>query len=156
MAVPDNALIELDGDSTVLIVLKPDAGGVSLLSKDDGTGPAGSYYSVLDASRNIQLDRPFVEAGTPGTVPLSTAAYSVLSCRISGTAVSHFVNGGAAGTDTLTTGTATNTVLRIGVFSASTDPMKGFIAEILVYNVALGTTDRQTAENYLKAKYGIA
>lgn len=158
MTIPDNAAIEMTGDSTVFVVLKPNAASApfSLLSKDNGAS-AGAYYLVLTTTHNQQLDRPFIEAGVPGTTSLSTSVYSVIDTVVSGTAVSHFINGAAAGTDTLSSsGTATNTPLKVGIFNVTTDPMRGFLAEILVYNAALNSTDRQQAEDYLGAKYNIS
>lgn len=48
--------------------------------------------------------------------------------------------------------TAATTTLTIG---GGNQLLKGSIAEIIVYNVALGTTDRQSIESYLNGKYAI-
>lgn len=45
--------------------------------------------------------------------------------------------------------------LRIGSEEGETIFFKGFIADILIYNVALGTTDRQSVEAYFNSLYTI-
>jgi hypothetical protein len=76
---------------------------------------------------------------------------TTLTARTSGTAEG-FINGLSIGTGSTSSssGQATFTIgLQTGAY------MNGFIFEVLVYNVGLTTTQRQTIEGYLARKWGL-
>lgn len=45
--------------------------------------------------------------------------------------------------------------IHIGAAGMFSEPINGDVAEIVIYNTALSTTDRQTVENLLSTKYGL-
>jgi hypothetical protein len=106
-------------------------------------------------------------AGTnPRSTPRDTriiSTYSYVSCTFN-TSLSTkeavlYINGTTQDTyaqnDNIPTGNFATKELRIGTRSTGSQAMNGDIAEIIIYDSALGTTDRQTVENYLKTKYGL-
>jgi hypothetical protein len=96
------------------------------------------------------------------TNALSTAAFSVASWVFTdeATGIAHFLNGAANGTQGTLTDLGDVDPARFGigayVRTAVADFFDGDIAAVLVYDSALGTTDRETVEGYLGARYGIA
>lgn len=158
MDILDHADLEMDTDSTVFIVLKAVTFPSSLntfISKDNGNS-AGAYYYYYDGSGKPTLDRPFIEAGAAATNGIGTSNYRLVSVVVSGTSVSHFLDGAANGTDTLATGTAGNNPLHIAKFKdIGTNYPNDFRAVIVIFNAALSTGNRESIEDFLGAKYGI-
>lgn len=149
----------LNTDSTVFIVLKRNSPGsiMTLLCKDAGAASAGAYNLELGTTYKPDIGRPYIEGGVAGTSTFTTS-WSVLTAKVSGTTVTHFLNGAANGSDTLATGTATGVAARIGVINVSffTQYYSGMMANILIYTDALSTANQQAAEDYLGARYGIS
>lgn len=92
-------------------------------------------------------------------------AYNVVAVRLdtgNGTAASRCqinIDGGAStGNNALTNAASTSNpafALHVGrVTSGGANPFIGQIAEIIIYNTLLGTSDRQLVEAYLKTKWG--
>ena len=71
----------------------------------------------------------------------------------SATVSSVYVNSAQTGT-TASPDSAVTAAFMIGSYNLN-NGLNGDIAEILVYNTALSTADRQTIENYLNQKYGL-
>lgn len=67
----------------------------------------------------------------------------------------HFVNGTSVGTNTATSQPAPG-VLNLGKGGSTAQSLYGTICEVLVWNRALTTGERQAVEAYLAAKYGIS
>lgn len=67
----------------------------------------------------------------------------------------HFVNGSSAGTNTATSQPAPG-VLNLGKGGSTAESLYGTLCEVLVWNRALSTGERQAVEAYLAAKYGIS
>jgi hypothetical protein len=69
--------------------------------------------------------------------------------RSSGT-VTFYQGGTSYGTGTLS---GSQTFNLIGAFIATSNALSGDLAEVILYNSALGTTDRQSVESYLNSTY---
>jgi len=70
--------------------------------------------------------------------------------------LSFFVNGGSQSvTNSTSTPLAPDSATYVGKFGGAGLHFAGTLFEILCYNTNLGTTDRQTVEAYLAAKYGL-
>ena len=88
----------------------------------------------------------------------STNVYNYNSSRIvcmqvSGSILSPYTDGSSQTTKTGTTGSFSS--FYIGNDNANTQPWYGFISEIVIYNSALGNTQRQQVEGYLAQKWGL-
>ena len=88
----------------------------------------------------------------------STNVYNYNSSRIvcmqvSGSILSPYTDGSSQTTKTGTTGSFSS--FYIGNDNANTQPWYGFISEIIIYNSAFGTTQRQQVEGYLAQKWGL-
>lgn len=77
----------------------------------------------------------------------------VISVVKSGGTATIYVDGNNVGSGALSNPVTPTAAVSI---SDSTQPFKGEIAELAVYNVALGSTDRQNLEGYLTAKWKTA
>lgn len=73
-----------------------------------------------------------------------------------GTTDSFFGNGQALGSKTFALNTGSGDSLSIGSRRANGEHFQGDIAEIIIFNEALGSDDRAAVEQYLGDKYGIA
>jgi hypothetical protein len=69
--------------------------------------------------------------------------------------VEGFLDGVSQGTVAGTAGLAAGSSACVFAAGAGTAPFKGWIGEILLYSSALSTTDRQSVEAYLAAKWAI-
>jgi len=68
--------------------------------------------------------------------------------------ISNFASGSLYGTQTYGTGVSAGSQASIGS-NTNSEPFTGTINEIIIYNAALGTTDRQNVEGYLAQKWGL-
>lgn len=158
LVVADDPDLSLNTNLSIFCVLKH-SGALSsvntITSKDNGS--TGAFTYLLDSSRRPQLDRPGAEAGIPATINLTESVFAVIACVVSGTSVSHFLNGAANGTDTLTTGTDVANDLLIAAFGdGSQNPLgNGLIAELLIYKAAKNSTDIDTINQALIDEYAV-
>jgi hypothetical protein len=153
-----------NSSSTQTIIAKRGGGSAS----DDAWG--GGYYSskffargrhlssgtnatLINASGNLWLLQSDGSYGTTGSTFVSSTVVTNNS-----TAVTYF-NGAnpASATAGSQAVTGAGQVSVGNLYSGSiTEVLNGYICEIILYNSALGTTDRQLVENYLRAKWGTA
>ena len=92
-------------------------------------------------------------ANTP-SYTLTAAGLQIVTIIVSGSSLIPYINGTAMNPKVGTTGSTT--VLDIGAFEDGvSQPWNGYIGDIIVYNTALTTTQRQTIEGYLSKKWGI-
>ena len=152
--------INFAGDVTAFVVanvVTPGSSGAAgsgvFVSKDNGTNPGEFTLYMPDTTGQPKVNRPFVANGSNGTSSVSGAAV-VITAKISGTTTTQYKNGAANGTNSLTAGTAGTTPIRIGNEGGLSLYLKGDVAEVILYNAALGTTNQQAVEAYLKAKWG--
>lgn len=153
LGIADHADVEMDTDSTVILVMK--CRSLNGESYNGILAKPNAYFFALDSAGKPVIDRPFIEAGVAGTNAIGTSAFRVVSAVISGTSVSHFLDGAANGTDTLTTGTANSNQLVIGMFSGSFFGNLD-IARLLIYKAAVPTGNRESVEDFLGSVYSIS
>ena len=161
-AAPAPSLV-LTGDLSFYVVVNlTDLGTVTpnvareLLSKTLGNKPAPfDYYvggSLLDATlyRGDGNNNGHVVSVAPPT----TGVPHVLSVGMQGTNVSHFLDGTANGSGTISTSIAdAGTPLGIGARNDLAQFMYGGMSEVLIFNAALSPADRIAVDNYLGLKY---
>lgn len=152
--VPD---LSLNTDMSAFLVIKQTGFNTinSMISKAQGGNPAAFlYYTGIDGKPAV--DRPFIEGGVAGTTGVGDGVPCIVGVVINGTTVSHFLNGVANGTDTLTTGTDVPAAFGIGVMTGLGNNWTGYIGEILVYKSAVDSTTRDEATAYLGGRWGIS
>jgi hypothetical protein len=134
---------------TVFLVVKWSAfGGVVL-------GDSGNYYCPYAAAGNDFYYRAgggFVN-GNPGT--LSTGAWYLITVRRSGTTVQFFKNGVQQGSDLTLSDNLDQILDTLGSYAGGSLPSSIDVAEVLIYDSALGATDRGNVESSLISKYGL-
>lgn len=169
---------------SVIIALRPDSVPSSLLQNStlldhdhaNGdpyaiVGPQPSGWVVRDNHRNSAYALAGLFHATSGwqppspSSPVSLGQANVVTTIKSGTSSSGYLNGNALTPNAVTVASAILTgthPLSIGNTAASVfkdtsagHPYKGDIAEILVYNRAITSTERQDIEKYLIGKYGV-
>lgn len=107
-----------------------------------------------DTLNHFHFDTGYVSAGE--TSAIVAGAWNVITADWNGSNIHLWRNGTLKNITGSTLIGNTGTSTSIGIDQASgMDAWDGDIAEVLVYNSALSTTDRQNVEAYLKAKYAI-
>jgi len=102
----------------------------------------------------INIERNQIIYPTVGPVAYSTPF--ITSSVISGTSVLGYINGSNTLTGTTTSTNFTFTQYQVGSYTGFAGyTWSGYIGEVLVYNSALTTTQRQTVESYLAQKWGL-
>jgi hypothetical protein len=147
------------GNVTAFAVFKPASttGTQSIVDFDTGTGTRIAQIIRL-GSATTQAVRIAggVFTDTGGTVASGTA-YVAASVQASAS-LEIFINGASGGATAMTgsNGTATSPLyLGRNGFAASTQVYTGDIAEVLVYNSNLSTSDRQAVQTYLNTKWAV-
>ena len=125
-----------------------------------GNYPAPTDYYVQPGSATPTVFRgdgsQFNFGNVNATAHLQAKTYSVVGFEMSGTTLTHYLNGQTAGTGEITATVADGgTPLKVGTRDDFVTKMNGEIAELLIYDVALADTDRDSVINYLKLKYNI-
>lgn len=138
---------------TMFVVLKMDSatGTEGIVRVGELTGGYGFLKSA--GSREV-LHRAVADC-VDGSATTNAELWSAV--RTSAPLLKFFLNGSgtAVTNDTSSCNAPDGSIIHTGRFSAVGLYFDGVICEILIYEVALGDTDRQTVENYLKAKYGL-
>ena len=99
-----------------------------------GQQSTGGY--VADAQGTVSAYTPFQSSGVQTS-----------------SSVQAFLNGSSNGATSMTAPTNTLHPIYVGRVHNGGGIVNGSVAELIVYDSALGTTDRQTVEAYLKAKW---
>lgn len=133
------------GDYSAFFVVKQ-TGDNALFGKQGTTsdqlriGEFANQIQTFDGSNNP----------TSSTLGILQGNWSFVEFIRSGSTVSFYQNGTAYGTGTQN---GTRTFDTIGAFFSNLNMLNGDLAEITIFDAALGTTDRQTEEARLTAKY---
>lgn len=128
--------------------------GVRLGTADDRWGSFyqdGAYWSHSRNSGGTFL-------GSSNVAP--TDAFVLLSAVWDGghpsDTIQQWLNGAPGGLNTGANQTGTFDRLRIGASSNAGQGLRGYVAEVLIYNKALSAPDRRSVEDYLYTKYFMA
>jgi len=133
----------LSGSGYQRIVNTDGSGGRIFIGANNGS------FATFTGNNNFND----VAANTPGYT-LTGAGLQLMSMVVSGSSLIPYINGTAMNTKTGTTGATT--VLDIGAYEDGvTQAWKGYIGDIIVYNSALTTAQRQQVEGYLAHKWGL-
>ena len=108
---------------------------------DGGSAPTTLWYSGFGAASNWDT-----------TVVPTT---NIFVSTVSGQTLNTFVDGVSTGGKTLALNSISPSPFYVGESPNGTETLTGSIAEILVFNAALSTSDRQEVEQYLSSKWGI-
>jgi len=108
----------------------------------------GARFIPLQTSPGTYLD-----LGTTGTYTDGNA--HIFSARASSSGGAVRVDGADGGTSSANILSSNSGALQLGVRSAGGYYFSGDIAEVILYNTNLSTSDRSTVEHYLANRYGI-
>lgn len=145
----DNAMdspagLTISQPNTTFLVVRLDANGngfmIDGLSGRQILGTTNPNYAIYAGS--------FVSSSAADT----TGAH-VWSANFNGASSELFIDGASNATGDASTGNYT-AGLRVGRASTDNVPASGRVCEIIFYSSLLGTTNRQSVEAYLKAKWG--
>ncbi|MBU6140406.1 MAG: type II secretion system GspH family protein [Proteobacteria bacterium] len=120
------------------------------LGLSNGSNQFTAFYGNITAWVNLN-------ATFSGSAPMSKIP-KVYSATMSGSTSSGYINGTSVGTSTQSPGkTPCLAGYSVGSFASSitSQPWKGYIAEIILINRAVTTEERRSIENYLGQKWGI-
>lgn len=147
------------GNLTVFAVFKPASvsGTQSVVDFDN----EGSFDTRMDQAVRLNGTTSQAVRVAGGVVvetgPTVASGTAYVASMVHGTtAIELWIDGATDGSSAIGTANGTSTTpLAVGHHSTGTAFYTGDIAEIIVYNVALGTTDRQTVEAALNAKWAV-
>lgn len=162
-----NSSLSLGSQVTVFIVghlTSPSAGNVFFDFIDGYTSSAGSsrfflfaspqnntsYFYALGSGGSGQVSLTNTSMGSPfiWTITCDTSTSSSLSTQ--------YVNGTILGSATNGVAISSYTGITVGQrYTQSSESVVGHIGEMLIYNNALSTSQRQSIEGYLAKKWGI-
>lgn len=143
---------------TVFAVAK--AASISAAAHSIVTFGSTSFSNVIlrrdTATLNFyQLTAPATYANVAEASGIASGTWNYFTANWDGANIHLWRNGTLKGTSVATTIQTTGSHLGVGFDYQSGAYWDGDIAEVLVYDSALGTTDRQNVEAYLAAKYGL-
>ena len=166
--VADSPSVAVVGDIASFFVVKFDDFATFRAVWGHTAGPSGNLPAPTDyyALPNTGIPRLYRGDGlgtspanigaVDGTARLRAGTYLVVGFDMAGTTVMHYLNGQPSGTGEITaTPMDGGNALKIGSRHDLVTKMKGDIAELLIYDVALSETDRNAVFGYLQTKYNI-
>ncbi|MGH2359749.1 MAG: LamG-like jellyroll fold domain-containing protein [bacterium] len=148
------------GNFSVFAVAKPTGSRGAIICKDNYQGADGFYVKCADNGEigSGTLWFAYWNGSTTVSMGAVDTAFHQLAAIREGTGANQVKlyldkTNSANTTDARTLSNALE--LRVGSAVNNADFFGGDIAEILVYNSALSTADRQSVETYFSSKYGI-
>ena len=148
-----------DGALSVFVVFKPASvsGTQSIVDFDS----EGSFGTRMDQAVRLDGTTPQAVRIAGGVViesgPSVASGTAYVASMVHGaSAIELWINGTSNGSSAIGSANGTSTApLGLGHHPGGAGFYTGDVAEIIVYNVALGTTDRQTVEAGLNAEYAV-
>ena len=143
------------GNYTVIVV----ASAASVSARQAAIFGSGVNFSTVQINRNIADLNDQVNSGgyvycsEPGGIV--AGAWNVITVDWAGSNIHLWRNGALKNTTGATLSSSPGLLTTIGNNVESNLLWDGDIAEVLVYNSSLSSTDRHNVESYLSAKYGI-
>jgi hypothetical protein len=164
LEVADSDSISITGDLTTMFVVRfteLSSGFKAIWAKTLNNQPAPTDIYVPTGggtSRRLVFFRGngIVNGSVASSQQFTAGTFLLAGVEMGGTTVRHYFNGlpNGSGSITAPVGDANGT-LRIGTRADGVTRMKGEIAEIVIYNRVLSTTERRSLERYLIEKYGL-
>jgi len=146
ITVPDAASLRITGDLTLEAWVHPTdyANFAGLISKRTDSAHFDPFASYLNQTTGVV---EFQDGATaqPSTAAPAAGVWSHIAMTVSGTTLTHYLNGSVNGTGTATT-PATDSLRRLTIGAADSaintaaNFFKGLLAEAAVYNAALSGT----------------
>jgi hypothetical protein len=163
--VADSESLSGTGDMSSFFVVKFDdfATFRAVWGKTAGTGgniPAPTDIYALPGSGVLRVFRGDGTLNNLSSVdtaqPLRANTFLVLGFTVAADRLTHYVNNQENGSGPSTLNTADgDTSLKIGTRTDFVTRLKGDLAELLIYNKALDSTDRASVFTYLQTKYNL-
>jgi hypothetical protein len=120
-----------------------------------GSDPSATHTIAVQVTEN-DVDRYGTTAGAAKVVVDQTYdSFFLLTFQISASPALYVNGSSTAGGGNTSFGRASGTASKIGIRTDGAAPMKGDIAEILLYNSALSAGDISDVHTYLLDKYGL-
>jgi hypothetical protein len=141
---------------TVFVVAKRSASAGTYTMVGAHTSGGGLQFRMESSDSLGLLNEGIASIGTSsGTV--SPSVFNLLHADLTNASAYHFfINNVAAGNSTTGVSLSTGQLIRIGMTDSSTERMNGDIAEIVLYDSVLNSTDRTAIAGYLLGKYALA
>ena len=160
LQVEDSASVSIAGDITTFFVVKFDdfATFRAVWAKTSANQPAPNDWYTLPSSgipRAYRGDGTGQNGSADGGKALPAGKYVVAGYDMAGSKLTHYLGGFASGGGRIDPAIIADadTPLLIGTRDDRGTIMKGDIAEVLIYNVALAAADRRAVVSYLNQKY---
>ncbi len=161
LEIADSDSLSIVGDLTSLFVVRMDdfATWRAVWGKTSVNLPAPTDF-YTDPNSGIPRLYRGNGAGSLGTtvggVAFRAGEVELAGFGVEGTSVAHFLNSRVTSTGVISATVAdADTPLRIGTRDDYVTQLKGDLAELLIYDIALSPEDRRSAEFYLAEKYGL-
>lgn len=157
----DNYLVTndftLNQPNTVFVVYKVNntSGQHAIITNKYDNLLLGSHLGINATATLVYINAGiYTGIGVNSYIKSFPTTYFMNSCIFNSPNSALYENGTSKASGNV--GTDSNNGFTIGCFRVGNYAyLDGDIAEIIIYNTALGTTDRQTVENYLNYKYNI-
>jgi hypothetical protein len=159
--VASSDTIAITNDITSFFVVEFDdfATYRSVWGKTSSNVPRPTDYYVLPGSGVPRLYRgndSGQNAFVDGAGGFPTNQFLIAGFTHTGGVLTHWLNGGAFGSGTMTIPTSDDgTPLKVGSRDDFVTELKGNLSELLIYNAALAKTEQDSLTAYLAGKYGI-
>lgn len=151
----------VNGEATVLAVVRAPSTLAAQTIFSNGTsspnirfGTTASTWTYFDSAASYTASST-MSAGGNYIVSLVYHSNSTSTGANSNTGIAFFQDGAAAGVSSTTSTPGTGTELFIGQNGSSASYFTGFVGELIIYDRALKTEERQSVESYLSKKWGI-
>ncbi|KAF0141516.1 MAG: hypothetical protein FD122_1508 [Stygiobacter sp.] len=154
LTLPTSATLGIQSNPYEMFVVgKSSSSSIQFLVSGNATEQFEYHLSGVGV-RFIPITSAYLDLGSSGAFTDGNA--HVFSARASSSGGAIRVDGIDGGTSSANILSSNSGALQIGVRSDGTYLFNGDIAEVILYNTNLSTSDRSTVEHYLATRYGIA